>query len=54
MIDLREWVSVLFDLFRFMSAAAFDKHCEELTALLKKARPEGSQHQESSQHATTS
>jgi hypothetical protein len=23
LIDLREWVSVLFDLFRFMSAAAF-------------------------------
>ncbi len=39
-IDLREWVSVLFDLFRFMSAGAFDKHCEELLALLKKAQAE--------------
>ena len=38
-IDLREWVSVLFDLFRFMSAAAFDKHCEELLALLHKMQP---------------
>jgi hypothetical protein len=24
MIDLREWVSVLFDLFRFMNKSAFD------------------------------
>jgi Ca2+-binding EF-hand superfamily protein len=37
LIDLREWVSVLFDLFRFMSANAFEKHCEELLALLTKA-----------------
>lgn len=40
-IDLREWVSVLFDLFRFMSAGAFDKHVEELLTLLKKAHPDG-------------
>jgi hypothetical protein len=44
MINLREWVSVLFDLFRFMSAGAFDKHCEELLALLKKAHPDGVHH----------
>lgn len=33
-IDLREWVTVLNDLFRFMNAAAFEKHCEELLNLI--------------------
>lgn len=33
LIDVREWVSVLFDLFRFMSAAAFDKHCQASTRM---------------------
>jgi len=34
-VDLREWNAVLFDLFRFMNAAAFDKHCDELLQLIK-------------------
>jgi Ca2+-binding EF-hand superfamily protein len=34
-IDLREWVSVLFDLFRFMSAGAFENHVNELLVLIK-------------------
>lgn len=33
-IDLREWVTVLNDLFRFMNASAFEKHCEELLNLI--------------------
>lgn len=37
LIDLREWVSVLFDLFRFMSANAFHDHCHSLLALCGKA-----------------
>jgi len=37
LIDQREFVTVLFDLFQFMTGNAFAKHCEELLALLKKA-----------------
>jgi hypothetical protein len=40
LIDLREWVSVLFDLFRFMNKTAFEKHCEELLSLIKKNTPQ--------------
>ncbi len=35
-IDLREWISVLFDMFRFMNLNAFDKHCEDLIGLMKR------------------
>lgn len=34
-IDKEEWVSALYESFRFMTLAAFEKHCNELMAIVK-------------------
>ena len=49
MIDLREWVSVLFDLFRFMAAPAFEKHCAELIAIIQNSQQQQQQQGSASQ-----